>query len=170
MYIRIPPRSRQTNSCLPGISVNKSCCKNTAFCHCNMRRLIAAIHVMFQYSHAAAERNKFDKKAAIVGWEPGFPLQRRWLQFSFNFPEDRTGVVCQYLVVAFGIFRSILFIFYGWGIVRRKSICSLLEIPEVHFSMPDGVPNHPPVWNDFFVVDFFVVNSNVRGYLKESHP
>lgn len=77
-----PPRGSKTNSCLPGISVNKTCCKNTVFCHCNMRQLNAAIHVMFQYSQTAAERNKFEKIAAVwlkVDWEQRFVLQRHWL-------------------------------------------------------------------------------------------
>lgn len=59
-------------------SVNKTCCKNTAFCHCNVRWLIAATHMMFQYSHAASERNKCDKIAAAwfkVNWEHRFRLQ-----------------------------------------------------------------------------------------------
>lgn len=57
------PSGGKTHSFLAGISVNKIRF-NTAFCHCNMRRLIAAIHMMYQYSHAALEKNKFDKIAA----------------------------------------------------------------------------------------------------------
>ena len=75
-------RGGKTNYCLPGISVNKACCKNTAFCLCNMRRLIAAIHMMFQYSHAAAAGNTFDMIAAVwlkVDWEKRFKLQRHYL-------------------------------------------------------------------------------------------
>lgn len=47
-----------------------------------MRQLNAAIHVMFQYSQTAAERNKFEKIAAVwlkVDWEQRFVLQRHWL-------------------------------------------------------------------------------------------
>lgn len=80
------PRGRITKSCLPGISVNKTCCKNTAFCHCNVRRLIAATHDVSVFPCCSRENRQYS--CCLV--QSGLGAETADIGYSFHLLSPKT--------------------------------------------------------------------------------